>query len=219
MQASALLLTQNVQVQSVISTILAELSIETRLFTDVSSAQVALSGARFVAVVVDCDLAGADSLLNREGSPSNRESWSFDLAPKPLSRGVPRAELCFEGKNPAVQVRFENCDLSFTLDTGASTTDLYPPFAAAFPELIRTSGKKETHQMTGVGSAENLNATVLPQVDFKVGGHPVALHPATVLLEPNGESSKFYYGNLGIDLLKQARRVTLDFKRMSLTLQ
>jgi predicted aspartyl protease len=152
-----------------------------------------------------------------------RFSWaadgSFDLAPKPLSGGVPSAELCFEGKNPAVQVRFENRDLSFTLDTGASTTDLYPPFAAAFPELIRTSGKKETHQMTGVGSVENLNATVLPRVDFKVGGHPVALHPATVLLEPNGESSKFYYGNLGIDLLKQAKRVTMDFKRMSLTLQ
>jgi hypothetical protein len=39
----------------------AELSIETKLFTDVSLAQGALSGARFVAVVVDCDLAGADS--------------------------------------------------------------------------------------------------------------------------------------------------------------
>jgi hypothetical protein len=51
---------------------LAELSIETKVFTDVSLAQVALSGARFVAVVVDCDLAGANSLLNREGSPSKR---------------------------------------------------------------------------------------------------------------------------------------------------
>jgi hypothetical protein len=40
-----------------------------------------------------------------------------------------------------------------------------------------------------------------------------------VLLTSTGESSKFYYGNLGVDLLKQARRVVFDFKKMTLTLQ
>jgi hypothetical protein len=91
MEASALLLTQNVQVQSVISSILAELSIETKLFTDVSLAQVALSGARFVAVVVDCDLAGAESLLNREGSPSNRAAVSFAVSTPGKSRESQKA--------------------------------------------------------------------------------------------------------------------------------
>lgn len=105
------------------------------------------------------------------------------------------------------------------MDTGASTTDLYPPFATTFAELIRAYGKKESHRMMGVGGVENIDAAVLPIVDFKIGEYPVALHPATVLLTPNWESSKFFYGNLGIDLLKQARRVVFDFKSMRLTLQ
>jgi hypothetical protein len=38
-------------------------------------------------------------------------------------------------------------------------------------------------------------------------------------LTPTGETSKFFEGNLGIDLLQQAHRTTFDFKAMTLTLQ
>jgi hypothetical protein len=45
--------------------------------------------------------------------------------------------------------------------------------------------------------------------------------PATakVGLTPTGETSKFFEGNLGIDLLQQAHETIFDFKRMTLTLQ
>jgi clan AA aspartic protease (TIGR02281 family) len=144
---------------------------------------------------------------------------SFELAPEPVETNTFHQNLCFEGKNPVAEVRFKNRELSFILDTGATTTELYPPFASKFSELIRTSGKKESHQMMGVGSVEHIDSVVLPSADFQIGGYPVLLRPATVLLTSTGESSKFFYGNLGVDLLKQARRVVFDFKTMALTLQ
>jgi hypothetical protein len=45
------------------------------------------------------------------------------------------------------------------------------------------------------------------------------LKAAGVLLQPTLETSKFFAGNLGIDLLGQAHRVTFDFGAMTLTLQ
>jgi hypothetical protein len=73
--------------------------------------------------------------------------------------------------------------------------------------------------MEGVGSVKNMNAAVLESVRFVIGGFPVVLKPANVLLTPTGETSKFFYGNLGIDLLQQAHQTIFDFKAMTLTLQ
>ena len=145
------------------------------------------------------------------------EGNKFEIHPK-APVGVPKADLCFDGNYPVVQVGFRKRKLAFTLDTGASNTDLYPPFAGVAPEMIRSAEKTTSYKMEGVGSTKNLEAAILPSVNFTIGGFPVVLKPAGVLLKPTLESSKFFAGNLGIDLLRQAHRVTFDFERMSLTL-
>jgi hypothetical protein len=43
------------------------------------------------------------------------------------------------------------------------------------------------------------------------GAFPVLLKNADVLLKPTGNKSNFFEGNLGIDLLQQARKTTFDF--------
>jgi hypothetical protein len=150
------------------------------------------------------------------------EGKKFEIHPKPLGavlEAVSKADLCFDGNYPVVQVGFGNRKLAFTLDTGASNTDLYPPFASVAPEMIRTAEKTSSYKMEGVGSTKNLDAAILPLVNFTIGGFPVVLKPAGVLLKPTLETSKFFAGNLGIDLLQQAHRVTFDFAAMTLTLQ
>jgi|SRR5271157_2473890 len=147
------------------------------------------------------------------------EDRKFEIGSKPSNKLVPHADLCFDGQHPVVQIQFENRSLALTLDTGATNTDLYPPFAAAFPELIRASAKTETYKMEGVGGAKNMDAAVLPSLHFSIGGYPVVLSPAGVLLRPTIELSKFFYGNLGIDILQQAHKTTFDFRAMTLTLQ
>jgi Aspartyl protease len=143
----------------------------------------------------------------------------FEIGSKSSIKGVPHADLCFDGHHPVAQIQFEDRSLALTLDTGATNTDLYPPFAAAFPELIRTSAKTESYKMEGVGGAKNMDAAILSALHFRIGGFPVGLSPAPVLLTHTTETSKFFEGNLGIDLLRQAHKTTFDFKAMTLTLQ
>lgn len=85
----------------------------------------------------------------------------FEVRPESSSRSEPHADLCFDGTRLAVQVRYDNRTLAFTLDTGASNTDLYPPFAAAFPELIRSAVKTDSYKMEAMGGSKHMQAAVL----------------------------------------------------------
>ncbi len=144
---------------------------------------------------------------------------SFKIGSKLANARATRPNLCFDGNTPVTQIQFNDRSLSFVLDTGATNTDLFPPFASAFPELIHNSEKTDSYKMEGVGSVKNMNAAILESVRFIIGGFPVVLKPANVLLTPTGETSKFFHGNLGIDLLQQAHEAVFDFKAMTLTLQ
>ena len=66
-----------------------------------------------------------------------------------------------DGNHPVVQVAYDNRTLAFALDTGATNTDLYPPFASAFPELIRSAIKTDSYKMEGVGGAKYMQAATL----------------------------------------------------------
>jgi len=143
----------------------------------------------------------------------------FEIGSRSSNRHAAHADMCFDGQHPIVQIQFQGHSLAFTLDTGATNTDLYPPFAAAFPELLRTAPKTDSYKIEGVGGAKQMNAAVLSSVHFSIGGFPVVLNQAGVLLAQTIGNSKFFHGNLGIDLLQQAHRTTFDFKAMTLTLQ
>jgi predicted aspartyl protease len=144
---------------------------------------------------------------------------TFKIGPESSHKGMPHAGLCFDGNHPLVQVAYENRPLAFTLDTGATNTDLYPPFASAFPELIRLATKTDSYKMEGVGGAKYMEAATLDSLKLGIGGFPVTLKSAGVLLKPSTDASRFFAGNLGIDLLQQAHRTNFDFKAMTLTLQ
>jgi hypothetical protein len=148
-----------------------------------------------------------------------RADRKFEIGSKSLDKHVPHADLCFDGHHPIAQIRFENRSLAFTLDTGATNTDLYPPFAATFPELIRDAPKSESYKMEGVGGSKNMDAAIVSSLHFNIGGFPVVLSSGAVLLAHTTETSKFFDGNLGIDLLQQSHQTTFDFKAMTLTLQ
>jgi predicted aspartyl protease len=148
-----------------------------------------------------------------------RADKKFEIGSKSSSGKLSQANLCFNGHSPVVQIQFENRNLALTLDTGATNTDLNPSFAAQFPELIRGAAKTESYKMEGVGGAKNMNAATLPALHMSIGGFPVVLSPANVLLIQTTGASSFFYGNLGIDLLQQAHKTTFDFKAMTLTLE
>ncbi len=143
----------------------------------------------------------------------------FEIGLEASDPQTPHADLCFDGSTPVIQIQFEKRNLAFVLDTGATNTDLFQPFGAAFPELIRAAVKTNSYKTEGVGSVKYMDAAILQSLHFDIGGFPVVLDQANVLMAPTGERSKFFHGNLGIDLLQQAHRTTFDFKAMTLTLQ
>lgn len=144
---------------------------------------------------------------------------TFEIGPESGDKNAPHAALCYDGNHPLVQIQYEGHGLAFVLDTGATNTDLFPPFAAAFPELIASATKTDSYKMEGIGGAKYMDAAKLEAVKFSISGVPVTLKPAGVLLKPTSGSSKFFAGNLGIDLLQQAHERTFDFKKMTLTLR
>lgn len=148
-----------------------------------------------------------------------RADKEFEIDSKSSSGNLSQPNLCFNEHSPVVLIQVEARKLALTLDTGATNTDLYPPFAELFPELIHTAAKTESYKTEGVGGAKNMNAAILESLRMSIGGFPVTLRPANVLLTHTTEASHYFQGNLGIDLLQQAHKTTFDFKKMRLTLE
>ena len=150
-----------------------------------------------------------------------RLRWSadgtFEIALPATEPKNPVPSVYFEGATPVTQVVFDERKLDFALDTGAVTTDLYPRFANEHPSLINELGRLGTTHRVAVNGDFELDSIILPELSLRVGGFRTMLRPAHVIRKEVG--SEWHYGNLGLDLLSQARVVTLDFKSMTLILQ
>lgn len=150
-----------------------------------------------------------------------RLRWStdgtFEIAFPTSEPKNPGPTVCFDGAMPVTQVVFGERKLDFALDTGAVKTDLYPRFAIDNSTLIKELGRPGTTQRVAISGDFELDSIILPELSFRVGGFRTMLRPAHVLRKEVG--SEWQYGNLGLDLLSQARVVTLDFKSMTLILE
>ena len=124
--------------------------------------------------------------------------------------------MLFQNSNPVIDVVADGQHLNFTLDTGATDTDLNPAFAKALPSIMK-GGKPESHSIEGLGGSVASSSILLPSVTFSIGGKDVILKPAHVFTEHG--NGLWAAGNLGKDLLKQARAFSLDFGAMTLHLE
>ena len=70
----------------------------------------------------------------------------------------------------------------------------------------------------GMGGNQKFEVTSIPQIELEFGGMLVALKPAHILKSQQRDLGKWFYGNLGIDLLHQAQTLTIDFRTMTLQL-
>jgi predicted aspartyl protease len=171
---------------------------------------------RFADIPPDqCGILGLPVLLAFNTLRWNRDgTFEIALPATGVKSAIPN--VYFDGAMPVTQVDFGGRKLDFSLDTGATETDLYPSFAANFNDVIKKAGRPGVaHKMVARGSFD-LDSVVLPELNLCVGGFAVSLRPAHVLQKDVGP--KWYFGNLGMDLLSQGRTVTIDFRRMTLAL-
>jgi hypothetical protein len=127
--------------------------------------------------------------------------------------------LCFDGLDPVTQIRFQQQQLPVVLDTGAAVTEIWPPFARQFPDVLSASGKSSTATENSFGGKSRLPEVMLPDLTFGLGGCDVHIRPARVLLAQTTPNSQRYYGRLGVDALTSVHQLTIDFEALKLTVQ
>lgn len=154
------------------------------------------------------------ALQHFQWNPTARTFTIFAGPPTPLSS---HPNLAFDGSSIFAQMDFLGDALDLSLDSGAQNTILYPTFAKRFPEL-QNGHAEGSQRLTGVGGSALKRAFTVPSLEFSLGGRSVVLKPATVLLEANNSSSSWFEGNLGMNLLNQAKTVEIDFGAMTLSL-
>ena len=157
-------------------------------------------------------------ILRAFGSVTWTRGGVFEADRSPGSVNLSAANICFDDLYVITQARFERHALPFILDTGAATSDLWPKFVGVASDLVRKSGKSESHTVMGMGGSQKFEVTTIPKVVLELGGMSVALQPAHILKTQQRDEGQWFYGNLGIDLLRQAQVVTINFKTMTLEL-
>jgi hypothetical protein len=126
--------------------------------------------------------------------------------------------LAFEDNVPLAAFEFEGRRLTADLDTGGRASSMWPLFVRDFPALYRDARHGSEHYDGATGSAA-IDALYLPELQLKIGGFPIAFRNAPALVAYTVTASNWHYGWLGMDLLNQAREVTLDFPAMRIELK
>ena len=71
----------------------------------------------------------------------------------------------------------------------------------------------------GAGGFKAVAAYNLNNLNLMIAGKPFRIAKAKIISESVNDESKYFYGNLGQDLIKQFERMTLDFKSMRITFE
>lgn len=115
---------------------------------------------------------------------------------------------------PVIQVGVNTDTLAFTFDTGAQQTDLNQPFYHRYKAIIEATGKTYDMQQGGAGGYVTSKAWRIPTTVFTLSGQSVSLPDLAVKTTSTNAKDKFYYGNLGQDVMSKFRELVINFKYM-----
>ena len=134
-------------------------------------------------------------------------------------RDLAKSNLCLDGGIPVLEAAMGGNRLGLALDTGNPETFLFQEFGADFPNALKGADAAAEHDMQGLGESVTVESRTLPRLDLRVGGQAVSLQSVPVLMQQATAPCVGCWGNAGLDLFDHARRVTLDFQAMRLTLE
>jgi hypothetical protein len=159
------------------------------------------------------------SVLVAFGSMRWTSGGSLELGFGHDRRNPAPPNLCFQGVTPMVEGLFRNQRIYAWLDTGNSKTYLTQRFAKDFPDVIDDKGKPDSARLRGVGGSTAVTVITIPEIEFSVGHFDLKMRPAQVLPNDDRVDRSWHHVWLGMDLLGQAREVSLDFRAMTLSLK
>lgn len=119
--------------------------------------------------------------------------------------------------NPVIYIDYRGTSLPCTLDCGAQTSLFSDNFYNRFKQNIVLEGKNDKVQIAGAGGSRNLNLLEVPRLDFTINGSPIRFLNAQISLEPLPAAKKFYYANIGQDVINQFDTIIIDFLTSSIS--
>jgi predicted aspartyl protease len=118
------------------------------------------------------------------------------------------ARMYIWGASLAVMCNVEGKDLPFTLDTGATETDLFTDYYNRFQNEVRT-WKKGRGENAGAGGMVKRVVYIQPVLNLGIGDRTARLRH--LAMPASGAGSNGIYGNLGQDLMAGFDGATIDF--------
>ncbi|MDF2188974.1 retropepsin-like aspartic protease [Paraflavitalea sp. CAU 1676] len=115
---------------------------------------------------------------------------------------------------PVINIGVNSDLLPFTFDTGAQITDLNEPFYLHYKADVEASGKLVDMQQGGAGGYATSKAWRVPATRFMVGGDTITVPNLNVKTSSANSKDRFYYGNLGQDVMSKFSELVINFKYM-----
>ncbi|QEE27073.1 hypothetical protein FTW19_03025 [Terriglobus albidus] len=130
-----------------------------------------------------------------------------------------RSNLIFDaGDHLVLQAKFQENPIWMSLDSGATTTDIYAPFARKFSDYLQQHGRAGKNEIIGLGGTESNDAIDVSELSFQVDGKNLTLSPAHIMTKRQ-DHRDWIFANAGKDLYMQTSGFVLDLYAMKLILK
>jgi predicted aspartyl protease len=127
--------------------------------------------------------------------------------------------MLLEGLEPVIAAEHNGKRMAFSFDTGATRTTFYNMFYEAASKAERAAAEPKTIKSGGAGGMTETPGYKMKDVEMSVGGKIARFPEIEVISEKTSERSRYFYGNIGQDVIKQHEKMTLDFISMRITFE
>ena len=170
---------------------------------------------------IDTLMTGVDAILGMDiiaAFPEtqlrmDKQQLVFPAHPTPMPQDT-KPNLLIDG-SLLLRAKKDSVPLTFNLDTGCSTAELYSGYYNKFAAETDNTAQKDTISTLSYGQIHNMEVLLLPGASFMVGNRPVSMEE--VYLYPS--SSEYLHqhdGRIGMDFLQQFNSITINLKDMYL---
>lgn len=120
---------------------------------------------------------------------------------------------------PILFLEYKGETRPYNFDTGAGASQFSKAFYEAYGKEMKKRGKYEQRGDASAGGARIHRSLIVDSVSFLLGDQVISFPKIDIDTDNYHVSGKELYGNLGQDLLKQYKRVTISFKGNYLKLE
>lgn len=141
----------------------------------------------------------------------NRQEMTIPAHSTPIPLGM-KANLLIDG-NLLMRAHKDSIPLTFYLDSGCSTAELYSDYFKKFASEVELTAQKDTITTLSYGQIHNEEVLLLPTVSFNVSGKPIRMEE--MYLHPSSEAYlSMYDGRMGMEYFLLFNSVLINLNDM-----